>query len=74
MGLEKTPEEYVANMVGVFREVRRSLADDGTLWVNVGDSYAANWPCVRPEGSRIGAGSLENGKRENRPPRMGIGM
>lgn len=40
LGLEKTPEEYVANMVSVFREVRRVLRDDGTLWLNLGDSYA----------------------------------
>ena len=40
LGLERTPEEYVANMVAVFREVRRVLADDGTLWMNLGDSYA----------------------------------
>lgn len=39
-GLEKTPEEYVAKMVLLFREVRRVLKDDGTLWLNVGDSYA----------------------------------
>jgi DNA modification methylase len=38
-GLEKTPEEYVAKMVEVFREVRRVLRDDGTLWLNLGDSY-----------------------------------
>lgn len=41
LGLEKTPEEYVAKMVEVFREVRRVLRDDGTLWLNLGDSYAA---------------------------------
>ena len=40
MGLESTPDEYVAKMVEVFREVRRVLADDGTLWLNLGDSYA----------------------------------
>jgi len=39
LGLEKTPEEYVAKMVEVFREVRRVLRDDGTLWLNLGDSY-----------------------------------
>jgi DNA modification methylase len=39
LGLEKTPEEYVAKMVDVFREVRRVLRDDGTLWLNLGDSY-----------------------------------
>jgi DNA modification methylase len=41
LGLEKTPEEYVARMVEVFREVRRVLTDDGTLWLNLGDSYTS---------------------------------
>ena len=40
IGLEPTPDEYVARMVEVFREVRRVLRDDGTLWLNLGDSYA----------------------------------
>lgn len=40
IGLEQTPQEYVAEMVGVFREVWRVLADDGVLWLNLGDSYA----------------------------------
>jgi DNA modification methylase len=39
IGLEQTPDEYVAELVEVFREVRRVLADDGTLWLNLGDSY-----------------------------------
>lgn len=39
IGLEQTPEEYIAAMVEVFRCVRDVLADDGTLWLNVGDSY-----------------------------------
>ena len=39
LGLEATPDEYVAKMVTVFREVRRVLRDDGTLWLNLGDSY-----------------------------------
>ena len=42
IGLEQTPDEYVANMVEVFRAVRDVLADDGTLWLNLGDSYARN--------------------------------
>ncbi len=42
LGLEPTPEAYVARMVEVFREVRRVLRDDGTLWLNMGDSYASN--------------------------------
>lgn len=40
MGLEPTPAEFVAGMVDLFREVRRVLRDDGTLWLNLGDSYA----------------------------------
>ena len=39
LGLEPTPEEYVSNMVEVFREVRRALRKDGTLWLNLGDTY-----------------------------------
>jgi len=41
IGLEPTPEEYVAKIVEVFREVRRVLRDDGTLWLNLGDSYTS---------------------------------
>ena len=40
IGKEKTPDEFVAALVAVFREVRRVLRDDGTLWLNIGDSYA----------------------------------
>ena len=39
LGLESTPEEYVDNMINVFREVKRVLRDDGTLWLNLGDTY-----------------------------------
>ncbi len=42
IGLEPTPAAYVETMVEVFREVRRVLRDDGTLWLNLGDSYAAS--------------------------------
>lgn len=42
LGLEKTPEEYVGKMVAVFGEVRRVLRDDGTLWLNLGDSYSGS--------------------------------
>lgn len=41
IGLEPTPQEYVAKLVEVFREVRQVLRDDGVLWLNLGDSYAA---------------------------------
>jgi DNA modification methylase len=42
IGLEATPDAYVARLVDVFREVRRVLRDDGTLWLNLGDSYASD--------------------------------
>ena len=40
LGLEETPDEYVDNLVGIFREVGRVLRDDGTLWLNLGDTYS----------------------------------
>ncbi len=43
VGLESTPDEYVAKLVEVFGEVKRVLRDDGTLWLNLGDSYAGSW-------------------------------
>lgn len=49
IGLELTPDEYVRKMVEVFREVRRVLRDDGTLWLNLGDSYAARVRQTKPE-------------------------
>lgn len=42
IGLEQTPNAYIDKLVDVFREVRRTLKDDATLWLNLGDSYAAN--------------------------------
>lgn len=54
IGLEPTPDEYVARLVAVFREVRRVLRDDGTLWLNLGDSYAGSWG---NQGRKEGRGS-----------------
>ena len=54
LGLEQTPEEYIAAMVEVFRCVRDVLADDGTLWLNIGDSYAGGG------GGNYSAGTLNN--------------
>ena len=70
IGLEQTPEEYVAAMVEVFRCVRDVLADDGTLWLNIGDSYAAaGGPQVQgtkqTKGSQAGAW---NGETRKPPP------
>jgi|9_EtaG_2_1085328.scaffolds.fasta_scaffold03939_14 DNA modification methylase len=41
LGMEDTPEEFVNNLVEVFREVKRVLRDDGTVWLNLGDTYSA---------------------------------
>ena len=64
IGLEETPESYVQKMVEVFREVKRVLRDDGTLWLNLGDSYAGS------------VGQLDNGlakyKQPSRPNAIGL--
>lgn len=72
IGKEATPAEFVATMVEVFREVRRVLRNDATLWLNLGDSYASNWPCSRR--NVVGNGSLASGKRADRAPRMSDGL
>ena len=51
IGLEQTPEAFVAEMVAVFREVKRVLRDDGTLWLNLGDSYAGSGKGRNRDGS-----------------------
>lgn len=51
MGLEQSPTEYVAGMVAVFREVKRVLRPDGTLWLNLGDSYAGSGKGRNADGS-----------------------
>ena len=56
-GLEETPEEYVESIVEVFREVRRVLRDDGTVWLNLGDSYASGkGTCYNPGGGKSSLG------------------
>lgn len=69
LGLERTPDEYVANMVAVFREVWRVLRDDGTVWCNLGDSYAANWNSRRDEG---GGGFKAVARERNKYPPEGL--
>ena len=67
IGLESTPEAYVARMVEVFREVRRLLRDDGTCWVNLGDSYAGGGgfapdaPCNVARREMIAEGDCKQG-------------
>jgi DNA modification methylase len=74
IGLEATPEEYVARMVEVFREVRRVLRDDGTCWVNLGDSYAATTKGSGDTGKStlVGTPNDENGQIFT-PRRLDIG-
>jgi DNA modification methylase len=57
IGLEQTPAEYVEQMVQVFREVRRVLRDDGTLWLNLGDSYSGSRGSGAPSESSTLAGN-----------------
>jgi len=60
IGLEQTPDEYVAKLVEVFREVRRVLRDDGTLWLNLGDSYARTGGTDRRVSDTAKVGSTRN--------------
>lgn len=65
IGLEETPDAFVAKLVAVFREVRRVLRDDGTLWLNLGDRYAANRTYQVPStkgGPKHGVGQASGGK------------
>lgn len=52
IGLETSPEEYIERLVEVFREVHRVLKDDGTLWINIGDSYATRSGAQPPSNTR----------------------
>lgn len=56
IGLEETPQEFIASLVAVFAEVRRVLRDDGTFWLNIGDGYAA--------GNKGGGGCFMETRRE----------
>lgn len=68
IGLEPTPEAFVARLVEVFHQVRRVLRNDGTLWINLGDSYA-----TKPNGS-IGASTLEGASSSHEAYRRTNGL
>lgn len=73
LGKEATPDQYIANMVEVFRCVRDVLADDGTLWLNIGDSYARTGGTDRKVSDSAKVGSTRNtmeqiGDRTQRAP------
>lgn len=79
-GLEATPDEYVENLRRVFAEVRRVLASDGTLWLNLGDSYAGSAETGRNDAQKIGRndlpwyGSLVQPERRARRLRVDYGL
>ncbi len=78
IGLEATPEEFVSALVDVFREVRRVLRDDGTVWLNLGDSYVATgttrWPNTSDGyGNGYGKEGAWHGGESIRPG-AGVGM
>lgn len=58
IGLEQTPAEFIARLVDVFREVRRVLRDDGTAWVNMGDSYAGSWGAHGRDDMGVGVSTI----------------
>ena len=51
IGLEETPDQYVQKLVEIFREVNRVLKPEGTLWLNLGDSYAGSGKDSNPDGT-----------------------
>ncbi len=61
IGIEQTPDEYVAQLVSVFREVRRVLRDDGTCWLNLGDSYAGSGRGLNGDGTPSDRGNAKQG-------------
>jgi DNA modification methylase len=65
IGLEQTPEQYITAMVEVFRCVKDVLADDGTLWLNIGDSYASGG-MSGPHGGLAKAAERSDGKPRNK--------
>lgn len=74
LGLEPTPEEYVGRMVEVFREVRRVLREDGTMWLNLGDSYAGSWGAQsRGENSQLANRSVSSQQILAAPQRVNTG-
>lgn len=72
IGLEETPDKYIAELVQVFRGVRRVLRDDGTLWVVIGDSYASGTTAVRSQAETSSVGGWSSPanqiKRNGTPP------
>ena len=73
LGLEDTPEEYVENLVKVFREVRRVLKDDGTVWLNLGDSYNTSPPGNKFWGDGVGSNKHYQDKKIHQKEKKNFG-
>ena len=74
LGLEESPDAFVSELVAVFREVRRVLRDDGTLWLNLGDSYARSWGNYggQNRGKEGGQREIKNGSAAPNPAYDGL--
>ncbi len=73
IGLEKTPEEYVGKLVAIFREVRRVLTDDGSLWLNLGDSYCSTRTGTCDNSARtLGGGKKNQVEASKRPDKSNL--
>lgn len=72
IGLERTPDEYVAKLVAVFREVRRVLRKDGTVWLNLGDCYTsggrASYGGFSPDSKQATHTAIKSASRAPNPP------
>ena len=68
IGLEQSPEEYVSKLVEVFREVRRVLRDDGTVWLNLGDSYSGSCNGAGNERKHAGLGHKVSERYQGQKP------
>jgi len=73
LGLESTPDEYVQKLVEIFREVMRVLKDEGTLWLNLGDSYAGSNSAGIEDNKAAGKGSRKTVVKE-RPNKVVKGL
>jgi len=61
VGLEETPEDFINRLVEIFREIRRAMTDDGTLWLNIGDTYnSSNTGSVTSDKQKTNVGSVDN--------------
>lgn len=74
IGHEQTPEEYIEKLVEIFREVRRILKPDGTLWLNIGDSYATSSGAQAPRNTRNKQGHTKKSVPDGYKPKDLIGI